>query len=110
MRPRTARSLHTGALVAIAIGVFAVTALVHGYSTVSNAGGDSYWSTFTARSLMVDHNLELSEYGDIITPTSPNLVHVQRSGRDEIYNFFPYGTSIMAIPLMVVADGWFHLH
>ena len=97
-------------VVAVAVAVFAVTALVHGFSTVSNAGGDSYWSTFTARSLMVDHNLELSEYGDVITPTSPNLIHVHRGGRDEIYNFFPYGTSIMAMPLMVVADGWFHLH
>src|SRR5207248_5706130 len=84
-----------------AFAVFAVTLAVHGFSTVSNAGGDSYWSTFTARSIMLQHNLELSEYRDVMTPQSPNLIHLQRHGHDEVFNYFPYGSSLLPIPPLV---------
>jgi hypothetical protein len=97
-------------LVVLTVALFLVTLAVHGYSTVTNAGGDSYWSTFTAHSLLTDHNLELSEYRDIINDQSPNLYRRTVDGRQQLYNYFPYGTSVMAMPLLVVADAWFHLH
>src|SRR4051794_29081801 len=109
--PLAATTRRSGLRIALAaFAVFVVTLAVHGFSTVSNAGGDSYWSTFTARSIMLQHNLELSEYSDLMTPQSPSLIHLQRHGHDEVFNYFPYGTSLLAIPPLVIADGWFHLH
>ena len=89
--------------------LFVVTLTVHGFSSVSNIGGDSYWSTFTARSLMLDRDLDISEYRSLIADDAPHVLRRNAEGEERLYNTFPYGSSVMAIPLMVVADVWLHV-
>jgi hypothetical protein len=95
--------------VLLALVLFVVTLTVHGFSPVSNVGGDSYWSTFTARSLMLHGDLDISEYRHLIADDAPHVLRRDVDGEERLYNTFPYGSSVIAIPLMVVADAWLHV-
>jgi len=108
--PSTGTRPTTPVLVVVGVLVFAVTMSVHGFSSVSNAGGDSYWTVFTSRAIALRQTLDLrSEYSDLIRGDSPNLYRRTVDGRERVYDYFPYGVAVMTLPLMPVADAVLHL-
>ena len=72
--------------------------------TVGNAS-DNYWYVPSSISLLHEGNLELSEYNELIQDRSSYGI-VRYRGLP--YNLFPFGTSLITLPLVVLGEFLFH--
>jgi len=84
----------------IKILVFLVVFIGH-FSSPTSTSFDSRWSIHTALSITKNHDLNLDEYADII---KSNKYYGVVATNDHIYNWFPIGTPIMAVPLVYIID------
>ncbi|RIL10234.1 MAG: hypothetical protein DCC75_04805 [Proteobacteria bacterium] len=62
---------------------------------------DSRWSILTARSLLTDGDLELSEYSEILERNKNYCIY---SVQDRKYNLFPVGPALFALPFIALFD------
>ncbi|MHB8079478.1 MAG: hypothetical protein ACYDIE_09500 [Candidatus Krumholzibacteriia bacterium] len=81
--------------------VFAVHALSPIHQT-----GDSTFAIPTASSLIRTGNIDIDEYADLAA-FSPGFAHLRVGSH--LYNAFPLGTSLLAAPFVLVADGALNL-
>ncbi len=65
------------------------------------SSGDSRWSIFCAYSLITEGNLNLDEYADELEEHAHYAVDTFNGHQ---YNLFPFGTSILAAPFVLVLD------
>ncbi len=94
----TPRSRHLTPIIALFVWFFIWQ--THARSPVVNST-DSVWSLYTARSLIEEGNLNLDEYKDEIKRLDKFGVRIKRK---HYYNYFPYTTSLFAVPLVYFAD------
>lgn len=67
---------------------------------------DSRWSIHTAYSMIYERNLDLDEYKDIIERKENYGIW---KGTEHVYNLFPIGVSIIALPFVFVGEYVFEL-
>lgn len=65
---------------------------------------DSAWSIHTSMSLLRGHNADLDEYRGFIDTIGQTHIYATETINGHIYNFYPIGSSIIALPLVAVAD------
>jgi hypothetical protein len=80
--------------------LFLLVSAPHAVSPV-HLVGDSTWTLPTAASLINEGNTDLDEYGDLIAIKDAYTLQ-QINGH--YYNFFPIGTSIVALPFVLAFD------
>lgn len=102
---RTAISLCcklSGALAPLALPalVFVLILFVHANCRVINSV-DSAWSIYTAQSLISEGNLDLDEYREQVRHKRSWGV---RKKKGHLYNFFPPGSSLIAVPFVWIFD------
>lgn len=89
----------------VGLALFLITAAAFRAAGATQTGGDSLWVAHTSWSVLTDGDLELSEYQTALQRTAPPggqpAVTLQTNGG--IYNFFPWGASVVATPF-VAAD------
>ena len=61
---------------------------------------DSYWTTFTARSLIAHGDVDLDEYADLARSRHDFQIDRQRG---HVYYAVPLATSLVALPMVAVA-------
>ncbi len=67
---------------------------------------DSRWTVHTAYSMIYERDIDLDEYSHIIEKTGKYGIW---KGTEHVYNYFPIGVSIIAIPFVFVAEYIFEL-
>jgi hypothetical protein len=89
------------------ISLFVVVFLIYVASGNPEYGGDTRWSVHVAGSLLYTHDLNLDEYYSQThylppnyKPKPPEVIKVGNHG----YNLFPYGVSVMEVPILWSID------
>ncbi|MBN1552172.1 hypothetical protein JW979_11930 [bacterium] len=83
------------------IGVFSIPLLFLSYlSGIFDSTGDVKWVVPVARSFIERGDLNIDEFSDMLKTNDFTIVKRQ----DHTYTIFPYGTSIMAAPLLLIID------
>jgi len=78
-----------------------VVFLVHAASR-NITSSDSIWTVHTARSLVLEGNLDLDEYGaELARENYRNTISLG----GHRFNIFPFGTPVLAAPFVLAADG-----
>lgn len=90
---------------AVAALLMATVFIVHAASPIHQTG-DSTFAIPTANSIIRTGNVDVDEYRDLAAFSDPQTL--LRQG-DHLYNAFPLGTSLLAVPCVLVADGALHL-
>lgn len=67
---------------------------------------DSRWTIHTAYSMIYERNIDLDEYSNLI---QKNENYGIWKGSEHVYNYFPIGVSIIALPFVFVAEYIFEL-
>lgn len=85
----------------IPVMVFAVVFAAYLLSPVT-ASLDSAWHVHTAASIIRQGNTDLDEYRQIIVPGDYRIREID----DHLYNKFPLGVALAAVPVVFVVDVW----
>jgi len=81
--------------------VMLVTFVGHDIASSSHAGGDTLWTPYQAFSLIKDQTLTLSRWEHLRDPSQPlHHQHTNKEG-DSVSNF-PWGTAVVATPVVAV--------
>lgn len=80
---------------------FAVFA-VHSRSSAPPSN-DSIWSVHVAKSLLVERDFDIDEYREKVRAMR---AYAARKKRGHLYNFFPIGPSLVAVPFVWCVDRW----
>lgn len=67
---------------------------------------DSKWTIHTAYSMIYERNIDLDEYSNLIQKEGDYGIW---KGTEHVYNYFPIGISIVAVPFVFVAEYVFEL-
>jgi hypothetical protein len=84
---------------AVPIAIFAIVAVTHFLGIITSF--DSRWSIPTARSLLYQRNADLDEYADLLRAN--DFYAIERIN-GHFYSSFPVGASLIAMPVVLVAD------
>ena len=90
------RVIHISLMVLVFLPVFVAYTLERNYQY-----GDSYWSTYTAMSIIREGNTDLDEYSDAVHGKDNYGVLTLNN---HIYSGFPIGASIIALPPLFLAN------
>jgi hypothetical protein len=80
--------------------LFLLVFLAH-FASGFNGTGDSRWSIHTALSIVREGNADLDEFVDLVRS---NHFYATRVHKGHIYNWYPIGASVLALPAVYVAD------
>lgn len=77
----------------VAFGVYAASPVI--------TSSDSIWTVYTAMSIVKEHDFDLDEYLPLLQDSN---FHATRKVGAHFYEYFPYGTAMLAVPMVWMFD------
>ncbi len=75
----------------------------------NNVTFDSAWTIHTSMSLLREHNADLDEYRNFLNTAGQTQAYATETIDGHVYNSYPMGSSIIALPIVAAADQLLHL-
>ena len=85
-------------------GVFLAVLVVH-FASPYQYSYDSRWAVPTAMSILAEGNTDLDEFRNAMDPLDMRVQKV----RNHLYNYYPLGPALVALPFVAAADGYYRL-